>query len=425
MQPKHQKLLLNCTSYESPFSGRYASKEMREIFSPNRRYGTFRALWIELAKAQKKLGLSITDEQIREMQKHAHSIDFKKVSSYEKTFRHDVMAHIHAFGDVCPKAKPIIHLGATSCFVTDNADLILMKEALFHLQKNLVGIVRKLSAFAKKYEDLACLGFTHFQPAQPTTVGKRGALWLQDFLLDLKQCERLIGEVPFLGSKGATGTQNSFLLLFRGNHEKVKKLDHLVADAFGFTKVLTITGQTYPRKWDLLIFQFLESFAASCHKFAGDIRLLAHMGEITEESRKGQVGSSAMPHKSNPIYSERICGLARLLLSFAQNPAYTASLQWLERSLDDSSNRRIILPEAFLCADALMLLLAHLIDGVSVHPKKIQENLDKELPHLLTENLLMHAALEGIDRLKAHEILRQEVKKGKISEEACLKKLGI
>lgn len=394
--------------YQSPFSERYASQEMRALFSPQTRYSTFRKLWTALAKTQKSLGLPIKDFQIKAMEKAVHKINFAKANSYEKKFRHDVMAHIHAFGDACPEAKGIIHLGATSCFVTDNTDLILMKEGIQILQKNLSGILQKLLKLAKEYADLPCVGFTHFQPAQPTTVGKRISLWLQDFVMDAKQGDHLLLSLPFLGSKGATGTQNSFLLLFEGDHKKVKKVDELLAKEFQFTKALTVTGQTYPRKWDLQIFHYLQGFAASSHKMATDLRLLAHMGEMGEKASGTQVGSSAMPHKQNPIYSERICGLARFLISLAENPAYTASLQWLERSLDDSSNRRIVIPEAFLAADALIMLLAHVLDNLYVDQGKIKAHLEEHLPSLIKENLLTFAALHGKDRQEIHESLRKE-----------------
>lgn len=406
--------------YQSPFSERYASKEMRALFSNLTRYSTFRKLWTALAQAQKALGLPIKDSQIKAMQKVIHRIDFEKAHTYEKKFRHDVMAHIHAFGDAAPVAKPIIHLGATSAFVTDNTDLILMKEGIQILQKNLIHILQKLARLAKENAGLACMGFTHFQPAQPTTVGKRISLWLQDFLLDAKKGDQLLNDLPFLGSKGATGTQSSFLLLFQGDHKKVKKIDELLAKEFDFPKALTIAGQTYPRKWDLLIFQYLESFATSCHKMATDLRLLAHMGEMGEKSESSQVGSSAMPHKQNPIYAERICGLSRFLISLADNPAYTASLQWLERSLDDSSNRRIVIPEAFLAADALIMLLGHVLDKIYIDKKTIQEHLKTHLPSLIKENLLLYAALHGHDRQKVHELLRKE-KPGKNPDEFAKK----
>lgn len=396
----------NSKQYESAFSSRYTSKEMGYLFSPHFRAATFRKLWLQLAVFQKKLGLPIQNVQIAEMQKHIENIDFDCVHQYEKEFRHDVMAHIHAFGEVCPKARPIIHLGATSCYVTDNADLIIMKEALKLLQKNLYGVMQKLAKFAEKHAKLACLGYTHFQPAQPTTVGKRACLWLQDFALDFGQITRKIANLPFLGAKGATGTQSSFLTLFKGDHEKVKKLDLLLAHHFDFNHAMIISGQTYTRKWDFLAMQGLASLATSAHKFATDIRLLANTGEITEKSGKKQVGSSAMPHKKNPIYAERICALARYLLSLLENPAYTASLQWLERSLDDSANRRLAIPEAFLTADAILQLLAHQIDKLDVNAALISRNLEEEMPNLIMENLLMLAVLQGKDRQEVHEKLR-------------------
>lgn len=393
--------------YQSPFSARYISREMSRIFSAHHKIHTFRKLWIALAKAQKKLGLPITRAQIAQMERHARQIDFAKAEEFEKQFRHDVMAHIHAFGEQCPDAKPIIHLGATSSFVTDNGDLIQLKEALSLLQLKLVRVIRLLAALASKEASTPCLSFTHFQPAQPTTIGKRACLWLQDFLLDAQDWERLLSSLPFLGAKGATGTQASFLALFSGSHEKVRKLELAIAKEFGFAKVLPIAGQTYTRKLDLNLLNAFESFAASAHKMATDIRLLAHENELLESFSKSQVGSSAMPYKRNPIYSERICGIARFVMSLAQNPAYTTATQWLERTLDDSSNRRLSIPEAFLGTDAILNLLVHLLSNLSVNRAAASEHLKEQLPFLAMENILMLAVKKGGDRQELHEKLRK------------------
>ncbi len=394
-------------SYTSPFSARYASREMSYLFSAQSRAVTFRKLWIALAKGERALGLPISEKQIEQMEKAAEQIDFAAVHAYEKQFRHDVMAHIHAFGDLCPEAKPILHLGATSSYVTDNGDLIQLREALRLLLHKLISILRKLSHFAATHAHEPCLSYTHFQSAQPTTIGKRACLWLQDLLLDALEWERVIDTLPFLGAKGATGTQASFLSLFEGQEKKVLKLEQLIAEEFGFTKVLPIAGQTYTRKLDIQVIHTLGSFAASAHKLATDVRLLAHDGELVEGFGDTQVGSSAMPYKRNPIYSERICGLARFVISLTQNPTYTAATQWLERSLDDSSNRRLSIPESFLGADALLNLLSHLIDHWVAHPAKSLELLKKQLPHLSMENILMLAVKKGGDRQHLHEHLRQ------------------
>ncbi len=393
--------------YCSPFSARYSSPEMSHLFSAHFKISTFRRLWAALAKAQQKLGLSISHQQVAELEDNADKIDFAAVHVYEKKIRHDVMAHILAFGDQCPQAKPIIHLGATSSYVTDNADLIQLKQALQLLLNKLIHILRLLKTFAEKEAASPCLAYTHFQPAQPTTIGKRAALWLQDFFLDAQAIEQHITALPFLGAKGATGTQASFLALFDGNASKVKELESLIATSFGFTKVLPIAGQTYTRKIDVNIVNTLSSFAASAHKMATDIRLLAHEGEITEGLLEHQVGSSAMPYKRNPIYAERICGLARFVMSLAQNPTYTAATQWLERSLDDSSNRRLAIPEAFLGADAVCNLLAHLLTTLTVDRQLALQNLEKQIPHLAMETILMAAVKKGADRQAVHEILRK------------------
>lgn len=392
--------------YASPFSARYTSKEMSHLFSAQFKISTFRKLWASLAKAEQKLGLPITHQQVAQLEDNVDKIDFAVAHLYEKKFRHDVMAHIHAFGDQCPEARAIIHLGATSCFVTDNADLIQLKKALQLLLDKLIYIMRLLTSFAEKEAASPCLAYTHFQPAQPTTIGKRAALWLQDFLLDAQEFERLTTSLPFLGAKGATGTQASFLSLFDGNVAKIKDMEILIAADFGFSKVLPISGQTYTRKIDLNVLNALESFAATAHKMATDIRLLAHTGEVSESFGETQVGSSAMPYKRNPIYAERICGLARFVMSLAQNPAYTTATQWLERSLDDSSNRRLSIPEAFLGVDAILNLLGHLISHLSVDQKLALKNVEEQIPHLAMESILMDAVKKGADRQATHERLR-------------------
>ncbi|PIS01875.1 MAG: adenylosuccinate lyase [Chlamydiae bacterium CG10_big_fil_rev_8_21_14_0_10_35_9] len=392
--------------YQSPLTSRYASPEMSFLFSDKNRYSTFRKLWLELAKAQKKLGLPISEQQIAEMEEQIENIDFEKVKEFEKELRHDVMAHIHAFSLVAPSAKPIIHLGATSCFVTDNADLIILKKALQLTLSKLVTVIDRLADFAKERSQQACLAYTHFQPAQPTTIGKRACLWLQDFLWDLHGLEKIIEDLPFLGAKGATGSQSSFLQLFSNNHSKVEELDRLIAKAFDFNKTLTISAQTYSRKIDLKIANLLEEIACSSHKFASDIRLLSHTGEIREKFGKKQVGSSAMPFKKNPIYSERICSIARFIISLCQNPAYTAATQWLERSLDDSANRRLSLPEIFLSMDAILNIFHNLISDWDVDDNTVQKRLQEFLPFLCMENLLMKAVKKGGDRQHLHEKLR-------------------
>jgi len=395
------------SEYTSPFTARYASPEMSHLFSAQFKISTFRHLWTSLAKAEQKLGLPITHQQIAELEDHIHTIDFTAAYQYEKRFRHDIMAHIYAYGDQCPKAKSIIHLGATSSYITDNTDLIQLKQALQLLLHKLIHILRLLEAFAAKEAASPCLSYTHFQPAQPTTIGKRGCLWLQDFLLDAQEWERHIASLPFLGAKGATGTQASFLALFEGNAAKVQELETLIAHDFGFAKVLPIAGQTYTRKFDLNILNSLESFGASAHKMATDIRLLSHDGELTESSTETQVGSSAMPYKRNPIYSERICGLSRFVISLAQNPSYTVATQWLERSLDDSSNRRLCIPESFLGTDAILNLLAHLLSNLCVNRSLALSSLEAQIPHLAMENILMQAVKKGADRQIVHEKLRK------------------
>jgi adenylosuccinate lyase len=392
--------------YHSPFSTRYASDEMSYLFSPYFKYLTWRKLWIALAKAQRELGIPISAEQIESMEKCFATIDLARVMEYEKLLKHDVMAHIHAFGDECPSAKGIIHLGATSSYVTDNGDLIQIRDAMQLLRSKMALLLRHFSIFAKKYAHTPTLSYTHLQAAQPTSVGKRACLWMQDFLIDFEELERFIETMRFLGVKGATGTQASFLTLFAGSHQKVKKMEERVCKEMGFSRCFSISGQTYTRKQDICLLQVLAGFAASAHKFATDIRLLCHLKEIEEPFAEKQVGSSAMPYKRNPMRSERICGLARFLLSLQENPLYTQATQWLERTLDDSSNRRLYLPEAFLAADALLNLLIPLVKGLIVHPKTIEKHLREELPFLITEALLMEAVKKGKDRQQVHERLR-------------------
>lgn len=393
-------------SYVSAFTSRYVSKEMSYLFSSQFKYSAWRRLWVALASAQKKLGLPITEAQVKSMQAAVNHIDLKKAAHYETLYKHDVMAHIYTFADAAPEARGIIHLGATSSYVTDNGDLIQMHAALHLITNKLLLLIRHLSAFARKYAALATLSYTHFQSAQPTTVGKRACLWLQDFHTDYTEISRLHSHLRFLGVKGATGTAASFLALFDADADKVKQLEALVSQEMGFSHTFAIAGQTYPRKQDSMILHALASFAASAHKFATDIRLLCHLKEIEEPFAEGQVGSSAMPYKRNPMRSERICGISRFLISLNENPLYTQATQWLERSLDDSSNRRLYLPESFLAADALLNLLLSVAKGLIVYPKMIEKHLSAELPFLATENFLMAAVKKGKDRQRVHERLR-------------------
>ena len=393
--------------YISPFSERYASKEMQYLFSYNKKFSTWRKLWVALAESEKELGLtSITDEMISEMKEHIFDIDYEVCEEYEKKFRHDVMAHIHAYGDKCPKAKGIIHLGATSCYVGDNTDIIVMKEALELVKKKLVNVIDILSKFATKYKDLPCLGYTHFQAAQPVTVGKRATLWLQDFLSDYNDLEYTLSSLRLLGSKGTTGTQASFVELFR-DLEAPKKLDELIAKKMGFEGVYPVSGQTYSRKVDCRVYNVLSGIATSATKLTNDIRLLQHEKEIEEPFESSQVGSSAMPYKRNPMRSERIASLSRYVLSNAMNPFMTASSQWLERTLDDSANRRIAIAEGFLAIDGVLDLLINVSDGLIVNEKVIEKNLKEELPFMITENILMDKVKEGKDRQELHEEIRR------------------
>jgi adenylosuccinate lyase len=398
-------------SFESPFSSRYASPEIQQIFSPQFKHSSWRRLWVALAEGQKELGLPIQDNQIQEMKQNVDNINFDKALEYEKQLQHDVMAHIHAFADLCPTAKPIIHLGATSCYVTDNTEIIQMRRGLEILIPKLKRVLKQLAAFAKQYAALPCLGFTHFQPAQLTTVGKRACLWLQELLIDFHELQNRNNNLRFLGVKGTTGTQASFLSLFKQDQAKVKALDEIVSKKMGFPISYIISGQTYTRKQDMQIVDALSGMAVSAHKFATDIRLLAHLKEIEEPFLEKQVGSSAMPYKRNPILSERICGLARYLISLRENPAYTAATQWLERSLDDSSNRRVAIPDAFLAADAILLLLIDLTKNLVVYPQVIDKHIQEELPFMATENILMASVMKGGNRQELHEKLRQLTQK--------------
>lgn len=393
--------------YDNPLVTRYASREMSANFSPQRKHSTWRRLWLVLAECQKELGLPITEEQLAEMRAHLDDIDFAEAERLESQLRHDVMAHIHAFAAQCPKAKPIIHLGATSCYVTDNADLIAIRDGLNLLRAKLVNLIDALARFAREHKGLVTLGFTHFQPAQPTTVGKRACLWLYDFVLDYQEVVRIIQWLPFRGVKGTTGTQDSFLELFGGDHAKVKKLDALVAQRMGFKASVPVCGQTYSRKIDTTVLNALVGIAQSAAKMSNDIRLLQHLQEVEEPFEKGQVGSSAMPHKRNPMRCERIGSLARHLITTALSAPLTAATQWLERTLDDSAGRRIAIPEAFLAADAILLLCLNVARGLVVHPQVIATRLRRELPFMATERILMAAVKAGGDRQALHERLRQ------------------
>lgn len=392
--------------YESPFSGRYASEQMQELFSPQKRYSTWRKLWIALAESEMKMGLPIKKAQIDEMTANVKNIDFKRVAEIEKQTRHDVMAHIRAYGEVCPSAAGIIHLGATSCYVTDNADVVIMREALGLVKAKLLTVIKNLSDFAMANKDIPALAYTHLQPAQPTTVGKRAALWLQDFYIDYGDLNYIISGLRLLGNKGATGTQASFLKLFEGDGEKVLKLEELIADYLGFNDVFDVSGQTYTRKEDMRIQNALSGVAQSAYKCCQDIRLLQSFGELEEPFGKKQVGSSAMAYKRNPIRSERVCSLARLALSNAANADFTASVQWLERSLDDSANRRISIAEGFLAIDSILNLLIDISKDITVYPKVIEKRLFEHLPFIATENILMEAVKKGGDRQQLHERIR-------------------
>ena len=392
--------------YQSPLSERYASKEMQYIFSPDMKFKTWRKLWIALAESEMELGLNITQEQIDELKAHADDINYDVAKEREKLVRHDVMSHVYAYGQQCPKAKGIIHLGATSCYVGDNTDIIIMTEALKLVRKKLINVINELAKFADKYKSQPTLAFTHFQPAQPTTVGKRATLWLMELKLDLDDLNYMIDSMMLLGSKGTTGTQASFLELFEGDHEKIKELENKIAKKMGFEKCFPVSGQTYSRKMDTRVLNVVAGIAASAHKFSNDIRLLQHLKEIEEPFEKNQIGSSAMAYKRNPMRSERIASLANYVMVTALNPAITSATQWFERTLDDSANKRLSVPECFLAIDGILDLYLNVVDGLVVYPKVIEKRLMSELPFMATENIMMDAVKAGGDRQEMHEKIR-------------------
>ena len=393
--------------YQNPLISRYSSDQMGSIWGPQRKFSTWRRLWLALAESQQELGLEISDAQLEEMRSNLNSIDFDAAKQHEKRLRHDVMAHVHTFGDSCPTAMPIIHLGATSCFVTDNTDLILLRDSLELVGQKLAHTISLLGHFAAENGDLACLGYTHLQPAQPTTVGKRATLWIYDLIEDLQSIEFRLENLKARGVKGTTGTQASFLKLFDGDHEKVKQLDRLISEKTGFQSQYPVTGQTYPRKIDVHVLDALSGIAQSAHKIATDVRLLANRKELEEPFEKHQIGSSAMAYKRNPMRSERICSLARFVMSLQSSPANTLATQWMERTLDDSANRRLVLPQSFLAIDAILILLGNVADGMVVYPKVIEKNLMAELPFMASENIMMAAVAAGGDRQQLHEQIRQ------------------
>lgn len=393
--------------YESPLSSRYASEYMLELFSSDTRYQTWRKLWVALARAEMNLGLPVSKEQVKALEEHITDIDYQCVSQREKEVRHDVMAHVYAYGKVAPEAAGIIHLGATSCYVTDNADLIIYRKALVYLRGQLLGVISNLANFADKYKGLPTLGYTHYQPAQLVTVGKRATLWMQDFLSDLHEIDFAIENIKFLGCRGTTGTEASFMDLFEGDSDKIDRMNEMIASEFDFDKCFDVCGQTYPRKVDSRILNCLSSIAQSCYRMATDIRLLQHDRQIEEPFEKNQIGSSAMAYKRNPMRSERICSLSRYLMADAANAPMTASSQWMERTLDDSANRRISMPEGFLCADAVLRLAQNVTDGLHVNEKVIEKTVMEYLPFIATENLMMEAVKRGGDRQQLHEIIRK------------------
>ncbi|NSC70149.1 adenylosuccinate lyase [Blautia obeum] len=393
--------------YVSPLSERYASKEMQYIFSPDMKFRTWRRLWIALAETEKELGLNITQEQIDELKAHKDDINYDVAKERERQVRHDVMSHVYAYGVQCPKAKGIIHLGATSCYVGDNTDIIVMAEALKLVQKKLVNVIAELSKFADKYKEQPTLAFTHFQPAQPTTVGKRATLWTQEFLMDLEDLEHVMGTLKLLGSKGTTGTQASFLELFEGDQETIDKIDPMIAEKMGFKNCYPVSGQTYSRKVDTRVLNILAGIAASAHKMSNDIRLLQHLKEVEEPFEKSQIGSSAMAYKRNPMRSERIASLSRYVMVDALNPAITSATQWFERTLDDSANKRLSIPEGFLAIDGILDLCLNVVDGLVVYPKVIEKHMMAELPFMATENIMMDAVKAGGDRQELHERIRE------------------
>ncbi len=393
--------------YQTPLAERYASKEMQYIFSPDKKFKTWRKLWIALAESEKELGLDITQEQIDELKAHAEDINYDVAKEREKLVRHDVMSHVYAYGVQCPKAKGIIHLGATSCYVGDNTDIIIMTEGLRLVRKKLINVMNELAKFANEYKALPTLAFTHFQPAQPTTVGKRATLWLNELVLDLEDLEHVLSTMKLLGSKGTTGTQASFLELFDGDHERIRKLDKMIAQKMGFSDCFAVSGQTYSRKVDTRVLNVLAGIAASAHKFSNDIRLLQHLKEIEEPFEKNQIGSSAMAYKRNPMRCERMASLADYVIADAMNPAIVSSTQWFERTLDDSANKRLSVPEAFLAVDGILDLYLNVVDGLVVYDKVIMKRLMSELPFMATENIMMDAVKAGGDRQELHEKIRQ------------------
>ncbi len=399
--------MMDSTNYENPLIGRYASSAMSALWGPQRKFSTWRKLWVALAEAEMELGLPITAEQVEQLRSQVDTIDFSAAAEYERQLRHDVMAHVHAYGDACPDARPIIHLGATSCFVTDNTDLILLREALGLVRDRLVTVIDRLGRFALEQRAQPCLGFTHMQPAQPTTVGKRACLWAYDLVLDLEELEHRLATLKARSTKGTTGTQASFLQLFDGDHQQVVRLEALVAEKIGFESAYAVTGQTYSRKIDAQVLDVLAGIAGSAHKAATDLRLLAHRKEVEEPFEKKQIGSSAMAYKRNPMRSERMCGLARFVQSLQSSGAATLATQWMERTLDDSANRRLTLPQAFLAVDAILILYQNVADGLVVYPQVIERHLRGELPFMATENILMLAAAAGGDRQTLHEQIRQ------------------
>lgn len=404
--------------YNSPLSERYASKEMQYIFSPDMKFKTWRKLWIALAESEMELGLNITQEQIDELKAHAEDINYDVAKEREKLVRHDVMSHVYAYGQQCPKAKGIIHLGATSCYVGDNTDIIIMTEGLKLVRKKLINVINELAKFADKYKSQPTLAFTHFQPAQPTTVGKRATLWLMELKLDLDDLDYILDNMMLLGSKGTTGTQASFLELFEGDHEKIKELEKKIANKMGFDKCFPVSGQTYSRKMDTRVLNILAGIAASAHKFSNDIRLLQHLKEIEEPFEKNQIGSSAMAYKRNPMRSERIASLANYVMVTALNPAITSATQWFERTLDDSANKRLSVPEGFLAIDGILDLYLNVVDGLVVYPKVIESRLRSELPFMATENIMMDAVKAGGDRQELHEKIRvHSMAAGKVVKE--------
>ncbi len=394
-------------TYQSPFSSRYASDEMQYLFSNDMKFTTWRRLWVSLAKAEHALGLPVTEEQIRELEQHVDDVNYEVAAERERAVRHDVMAHVYAYGEQCPKAKPIIHLGATSCYVGDNTDVIILREAMKLVKGKLLRVMDHLAGFAIEHKAQPCLGYTHLQPAQLTTVGKRASLWLNELYMDFEELEYRIGSLKMLGSKGTTGTQASFLELFDGDHEKVKQLDRLIAEDFGFQETVPVSGQTYSRKVDAAVLATLGGIAQTASKFANDMRILQSFKEMEEPFEKNQIGSSAMPYKRNPMRCERICALARYVIVDMLNPAFTSATQWFERTLDDSANKRIAVAEAFLAVDAILNIMMNVCDGIVVHKKVIEQRVMAELPFMASENIMMRAVKKGGDRQELHERIRE------------------